>query len=74
MGQESILILKISFYFVYECFANVCTVPAEPEESIRALEPGVTDGCKSPGGFWKANSGSLEEQPTLLNTEPPLQT
>jgi hypothetical protein len=40
-----------------------------PEDGIRH----ITDGCEPPCGFWELNSGPLEEQSVLLNTEPSLQ-
>jgi hypothetical protein len=30
----------------------------------------ITDGCEPPFACWELNSGPLEEQPVLLNTEP----
>ena len=38
----------------------------------RASDP-ITDGCEPPCGCWEMNSGLLEEQSVLLNSEPPLQ-
>ena len=46
-----------------------------PEENIRekrASDP-ITDGCEPPSGFWKLNSGTLQEQLGLLSTEQSLQ-
>jgi hypothetical protein len=42
------------------------------EHQKRAPDP-ITDGCEPPCGCWKLNSGSLEEQPVLLTSEPFLQ-
>jgi hypothetical protein len=35
----------------------------------RASDPFI-DGLEPPHGFWKLNSGPLEEQPVLLTAEP----
>ena len=32
-----------------------------------------TDGGKPPCGYWELSSGSLEEEPVLLTSEPSLQ-
>ena len=29
----------------------------------------ITDGCKPPCGFWKLNSGTLEDRAMIFNTE-----
>ena len=39
------------------------------EEDASSPETGVTDEY----GYWESNLGPLEEQPTLLTTEPSLQ-
>jgi hypothetical protein len=44
-----------------------------PEEGIRSLGTGVTDGCELSCEFWESNLGPLEEQPVLLTLEPSLQ-
>ena len=38
----------------------------------KAPDP-IIDGCEPPCSFWELNSGPLEEQPTVLTTEPSLQ-
>jgi hypothetical protein len=38
----------------------------------RAPDP-IIDGCESPLGCWKLNSGPLEEHSVLLTAEPSLQ-
>lgn len=44
-----------------------------PEESIRSLRTGVTDGCELPRERWEPNLGFLEEKPVLLTTKPSFQ-
>jgi hypothetical protein len=39
----------------------------------KKVSDSITDGCEPPCGFWELNSGSLEEQPLILITEPSLQ-
>lgn len=46
-----------------------------PEEGIRSLGIGVTDGCKPPCGCLEPNPGLLKEQQVLLpRTEQSLQS
>jgi len=37
----------------------------KPEEGVKFLGAGVTDGCKPPHGCWELNPCPLEEQPAL---------
>lgn len=39
------------------------------EEGIEFSGAGIRDSCEL-RGCWELNSGSLEEQPVLINTEP----
>lgn len=51
-------------YTACMCVIESCVylVPAEPEEGIRSLETGVTDGCKIPQRCWEPNTDPLQEQ------------
>ena len=42
-------------------------------EGVESLGTGVTKSCELLCGYWKLNSGPLEEQPMLLTAKPPLQ-
>ena len=44
-----------------------------PEEGIRSLGTGVTDGCELPCGCWEWNPGPLQEQQLYLIPKPSLQ-
>lgn len=45
----------------------------KPEESVRSLRTGVTDGCEMPCECWTPNPCSLEGQSGLAIAEPALQ-
>jgi hypothetical protein len=42
-------------------------------DTCRTKEDLIIDGCEPPCGCWEFNSGPLEEQPVLLNSELSLQ-
>jgi hypothetical protein len=54
------------FACMYDCVPLDSLVP---EDIIRFLRAGITDGCEPPCGGWESNPGPLEEQPVLLTTE-----
>ena len=62
---KSFILLKILFY-VYECFADNLSTPKQcswrPEEGIRSLGTGDTNGCELPCGCWEVSQDLLKEQ------------
>jgi hypothetical protein len=62
-------VYRLSVFLYITCVA--CPLRC-PERGIRCPRTGVTDGCELPHRCWKLNSGTLEEPPVLLTTEPPL--
>jgi hypothetical protein len=60
---------------MYVCVPCGYKCSQRPEEGVGSPRVGVTDSCKPPimGTHWEMNSGPLEEQQTLLSTEPSLQ-
>lgn len=64
-----ISILSVYIYVHYMCAWYLWG----PEEGIRSLGIGVTDGCKPPCGCWKLNLGSLEEKSVVLTAKLSLQ-
>jgi hypothetical protein len=57
------------FYLFHVCGYTVAVF----RHTRRGNRLPITDGCEPPCGFWKLNSGLLEEQSVLLTTEPSLQ-
>jgi hypothetical protein len=55
--------------FIYFMWAHCHSLQTHQK---RASDPN-TDGCEPPCGYWKLNSGPLEEQSVLLTAEPSLQ-
>lgn len=55
--------LWVCVMYVHHVYAW-CT--RRPEEGIKSLETGVTNGCQPPEGCWEPNPGPLQEQPALL--------
>ena len=49
-------------------YGSIISLSSDTEE-----EDPMTDGSDPPCGCWELNSEPLEEQPVLLNAEPPLQ-
>lgn len=45
-----------------------------PEKGVTFPETGMTDSCELPCGFWKSNSGPLEEPSVFLVSELSLQS
>ena len=58
-----------TFYPENFCSSHKMSLQTHQE---RTSDP-ITDGCEPPWGWWKLNSGPLEEQSVLLTTEPSLQ-
>jgi hypothetical protein len=52
---------KLFIYYVYNIL--IACIPA-CQKRVSDL---IADGCEPPCGCWELNSGSLEEQPVLLN-------
>lgn len=59
------------FFYVYGVFC--LQFSALDQEGIRSPRTEVTAGYEAPSGHWELNLGPVEEQPTLLSTEPSLQ-
>ena len=62
------------FACVYICTPFVCIACSGQQEAALDLEELDTDSCELPCGCWESNQGPLEEQPSLVTTEPPLQS
>ena len=58
------------FYLFHVCGYTVAVF----RHTRRGNRLPITDGCEPPCGFWKLNSGPLEEQLVLLTAEPSLQS
>lgn len=75
----TLLLFNYLFGFLSECFAyiyvqHVHALRVErPEEGIGYPRPRIMGGCESPCGCWEQNLNHLQEQQTLLATEPLLQ-
>lgn len=52
--------------------SSVCVVPSEARGSHWITATGVPDSFEPPYGYWKVNSGPLQEQGVPLSTEPSL--
>lgn len=63
------------FAYMYDCESYKCLVfeKARRGSHVKCPGTGATDSCELLCGHWCANSGSLEEQPTLKTAEPVLQ-
>lgn len=68
--------LVIDLFYVYGYFASCVSVPhtflvpMKPEEDVRPLSAGITDGCEPLCTCWELSMGPLEEQTVLLTVEP----
>ena len=50
-------------YFMY-----LCALSSRSSASQKRAPDLIIDGCEPPCGFWKLNSGPLEEQTVLITT------
>lgn len=58
-------------FWLYACLSFTCVkCPQWPEEGVRFSGIGVIDGYDLPCGSRKLNQGPLQEQSSLLTTEP----
>lgn len=66
-GSFSFEYVFIYEFYVYGCF--ICMYFCTPEEGIGSHGTTLIDGYELPCGCQELDSGPLEEQPVLLNTE-----
>jgi hypothetical protein len=52
---------------------HIHAMPMDTRRWHQIPRTGVLDACEWLGGYWKPNSGPLEEQRVLLTAEPSLQ-